>query len=168
MITRRYLLSLRDVGYSIDWKDTEKTRAGSLRRYTIMSRWANRNRGEHVVMTASRDKTRPKISYYCVDVEDHHVVKTARMSSHTVGRYGPSGRAEESHATLARGLSERWRHPDAVSELLAELVSSGRSREAAAIRHVLGHDDDEAAMRAYVSRLWADDWNSPEDSVYDE
>jgi hypothetical protein len=22
--------------------------------------------------------------------------------------------------------------------------------------------------RAYVSRLWAEDWNSPEDSVYDE
>lgn len=26
---------------------------------------------------------------------------------------------------------------------------------------------DEAAMRAYVSRLWADDWDSDEDSVYD-
>ena len=26
---------------------------------------------------------------------------------------------------------------------------------------------DEAAMRNYVSRLWSEDWDSPEDSVYD-
>jgi hypothetical protein len=28
-------------------------------------------------------------------------------------------------------------------------------------------DADDAAIRAYVSDLWATDWNSPEDAVYD-
>lgn len=36
------------------------------------------------------------------------------------------------------------------------------------IERVPGLDDDEEAMRAYVSRQWADDWDSPEDSVYDQ
>lgn len=27
--------------------------------------------------------------------------------------------------------------------------------------------DDDHAMREYVSELWAEDWDSPEDSVYD-
>jgi len=62
----------------------------------------------------------------------------------------------------------RWLYSDAVVELVEELESSGRKREAAAIRRVLGHDDDEEAMRTYVSRLWSDDWDSDEDSVYDE
>lgn len=26
---------------------------------------------------------------------------------------------------------------------------------------------DEVSERAYVSRLWAEDWDSPEDSIYD-
>jgi hypothetical protein len=31
------------------------------------------------------------------------------------------------------------------------------------------HDGgDEELIRAYVSRLWAEDWDSPDDSVYDE
>jgi hypothetical protein len=44
----------------------------------------------------------------------------------------------------------------------------GRPREAEVIERVLGLDDDEEAMRTYVFRQWADDWNSPEDSVYDQ
>jgi hypothetical protein len=65
-------------------------------------------------------------------------------------------------------LADRWQYPDIVAQLVDELAATGRDREAAAIRRVLGHDDDEAAMRAYVSRLWAEDWMSPEDSIYDE
>jgi hypothetical protein len=64
-------------------------------------------------------------------------------------------------------LASRWQYTDVIPELLSELIATGRSSEAAAIERVLGHDDDEAAMRAYVSRLWADDWDSDEDSVYD-
>lgn len=30
------------------------------------------------------------------------------------------------------------------------------------------HDADDAHMHAYLSSLWAQDWESPEDSVYDE
>lgn len=64
-------------------------------------------------------------------------------------------------------LATRWRYTDVIPELLSELIATGRSSEAVAIERVLGHDDDEAAMRAYVSRLWAEDWDSDEDSVYD-
>jgi hypothetical protein len=64
-------------------------------------------------------------------------------------------------------LASRWQYTDVIPELLSELIATGRSSEAAAIERVLGHDDDEAAMRAYVSRLWAEDWDSDEDSVYD-
>jgi hypothetical protein len=28
-------------------------------------------------------------------------------------------------------------------------------------------DPDAAAIRVYVSRLWAEDWDSPEDQIYD-
>lgn len=29
-------------------------------------------------------------------------------------------------------------------------------------------EGDDDAVRAYVSQLWSDDWESPEDAVYDE
>jgi hypothetical protein len=48
---------------------------------------------------------------------------------------------------------------------------SARSRIAAALHRLTGWDvfaDDAEAERAYVSRLWAEDWDSPEDAVYDE
>jgi hypothetical protein len=30
------------------------------------------------------------------------------------------------------------------------------------------HEDSDDHVRAYVSRLWAEDWDSPEDSLYDD
>ncbi len=71
-------------------------------------------------------------------------------------------------AAALQDLRERWHRTDTVLALIDELTHTGRGREAAAIRRVLGHEDDEEAMRAYVSRLWADDWDSPEDSIYDK
>lgn len=45
-----------------------------------------------------------------------------------------------------------------------------RTRMASLLESVTGwHIFPEAAAdRAYVSRLWAEDWDSPEDAVYDE
>ena len=38
-------------------------------------------------------------------------------------------------------------------------------------RHVTAeddrHDDERSFASTYVSQLWAEDWDSPEDSVYD-
>ena len=48
---------------------------------------------------------------------------------------------------------------------------TARLRIAAALHRLTGWDvfaDDAEAERAYVSRLWAEDWDSPEDAVYDE
>lgn len=47
---------------------------------------------------------------------------------------------------------------------------SARSRMAALLQSVTGWDifPELSPDRLYVSRLWAEDWNSPEDSVYDE
>jgi hypothetical protein len=39
------------------------------------------------------------------------------------------------------------------------------------LSHASSDDDDQEddeLIRAYVSRLWAEDWDSPEDSVYDD
>lgn len=67
-----------------------------------------------------------------------------------------------------RGVSDKWHSPDPLAELLDELKLIGRPHDAEMIERVLGLDDDEQAMRAYVSRQWADAWDSPEDSIYDE
>ncbi|MGW2397520.1 hypothetical protein ACWCYY_13305 [Kitasatospora sp. NPDC001664] len=68
--------------------------------------------------------------------------------------------------------ARHWQHAGSVTELLGELVdelvANGRSRDADAIQRLLHRDDEDAAMRAYVSRLWAQDWDSDEDSIYDE
>jgi hypothetical protein len=48
---------------------------------------------------------------------------------------------------------------------------TARFRLAAILHRLGGWDvfaDDAEAERAYVSRLWAEDWDSPEDAVYDE
>lgn len=48
---------------------------------------------------------------------------------------------------------------------------TARYRIAAVLHRMTGWDtfsDDAEAGRAYVSRLWAEDWDSPEDAVYDE
>lgn len=144
---------------------------GSLLNYMIMLRRASGSKvGCKMMTTATRQETRPRVDYYCVDVDDHshRLAKTPKATFASSARYYLEDREAEPHATFVRTFGERWQRPDIVSELLAELISSGRRREAAAIRRVLGYDDDEAAMRAYVSRLWAEDWNSPEDSVYDD
>jgi hypothetical protein len=42
-----------------------------------------------------------------------------------------------------------------------------RERIAAMLYHITGWEMFGADERAYVSRMWAQDWDSPEDSVYD-
>jgi len=69
----------------------------------------------------------------------------------------------------ARGeFADRWLRTDPLTELLDQLRLIGRPREAEVIEQVLGLDDDEEAMRAYVSQQWADAWDSPEDAIYDQ
>jgi len=134
-----------------------------------MSRLPIGDRGRVPVMTLTTlEGPRSKNSYYCVDAEDERPCQpeVSRADLTDADSYYLAG--EEPRAITARTFAARWQHADAVSELISELFISGRTREAAAIRRVLGHDDDEAAMRAYVSRLWAEDWDSPEDSVYDD
>lgn len=89
-------------------------------------------------------------SYYLVEDEDD---------------LGPVNLAR---AEARRSFRDRWRHGDTVLALIDELLHTGREREAAAIQRVLGYDDDEEAMRAYVSRLWAEDWDCPEDGIFDQ
>lgn len=84
-----------------------------------------------------------------------------RMSGYYVLEDVETVQVSTSRAAAVEGLRERWHTTDAVLALIDELTHTGRGREAAAIRRVLGHEDDEEAMRAYVSRLWADDWDSP-------
>ena len=48
---------------------------------------------------------------------------------------------------------------------------AARFRIAAALHRLTGWDVfsvDAEAERVYVSKLWAEDWDSPEDAVYDE
>jgi hypothetical protein len=97
-------------------------------------------------------------NYYCIDEDDGFELEPIvppRVRRSPRGLNGTS-------------LTERWQYTDTISELVDELQNTGRQQEAAAVKRVLGHDDDEAAMRAYVSRLWAEDWDSPEDAIYDD
>lgn len=43
-----------------------------------------------------------------------------------------------------------------------------RGRMAAILYQITGWETFGGDERAYVSRLWGEDWDSPEDSVYDE
>lgn len=116
--------------------------------------------------TLKRDSARDQSGYYCLDSSESSACAPRHSRPH---RSRSTGRNRVGYGATIHNppLSVRWRYPDLVPELLTELVASGRDGEAAAIRRVLGYDDDEAAMRAYVSRLWADDWDSEADSVYD-
>jgi hypothetical protein len=68
-------------------------------------------------------------------------------------------------------FSAHWRHLDPVDGVLRQLEEAGRGHEAELIKAVLAHavDDivDDQAIKAYVSTLWAEDWNSEEDALYD-
>jgi hypothetical protein len=71
---------------------------------------------------------------------------------------------------LGLGLDADWNYGNPVDELLTVLVNLGRGAEAEVIRRVLVDDTQEEDMliRSLVSAKWAEDWDSPEDSVYDE
>jgi hypothetical protein len=43
-----------------------------------------------------------------------------------------------------------------------------RDRIATVLYHITGWEMFGASERAYVSRLWAQDWDSPEDCAYDQ
>jgi hypothetical protein len=111
--------------------------------------------------TGAAVRVRDNEDYYCIDEDEFYTLE--RDTSGSTERQ-PSSSGGIDRATFA----DRWQYTDIITELVDELSATGRIREAAAVKRVLGHDDDEAAMRAYVSRLWAEDWNSPEDSVYDD
>lgn len=108
------------------------------------------------ICTEEMESTRD--GYYLLDPDDD---ETQAVSP-------PPRRIPPTSGRPRRGISDKWLSPDPLSELLDELKLIGRPREAEVIERVLGLDDDEEAMRAYVSRQWADAWDSPEDSVYDE
>jgi len=66
-------------------------------------------------------------------------------------------------------LADRWHHRDAVHQLVDELFATGRTEEAKLVRAILTSSDaaEDMAVRAFLTTDWAEDWNSPEDSVYD-
>lgn len=113
--------------------------------------------------TSGALRVRESEDYYCIDDEDELLYSLKPDTPGSKKRQPPaSSRIDRT------SFADRWQYTDIIAELVDELSATGRTREAAAVKRVLGHDDDEAAMRAYVSRLWAEDWDSPEDSVYDE
>lgn len=119
--------------------------------------------------TTTRNNSRSRSSYYTVEDDSSPALIGTREA--TVPQKPTCYSLRElprREPTVATGRGIRWIYSDTVAELVEQLASSGRKREAAAVRRVLGYEDDEEAMRAYVSRLWADDWDSDEDSVYDE
>lgn len=80
-----------------------------------------------------------------------------QLSPPTGGRQRPS-------------LADDWVREDPVDELTAELRRLGQvaiAQVVDAMRHRHGLDDDEVAMRSLVSARWAEDWDCPEDAVYD-
>lgn len=64
--------------------------------------------------------------------------------------------------------AERWYIEDPVDELVGVVERTGRVDEL--LQRLMPEDAsvEEDAARAYVTRLWSEEWNSPEDSVYDE
>jgi hypothetical protein len=67
-------------------------------------------------------------------------------------------------------LQERWHARDTVDQLVSELLNTGRTKEAGIVEAILNKsegDGDEQVIRAYVSSLWAEDWDSDEDASYD-
>lgn len=98
--------------------------------------------------------------YYLLDPEEDEFAEPFPPST---ARAVPPSSSTSRHAAL-----DRWHAPDPLAELIDELKLTGRPHEAEVIERVLGLDDDEEAMRAYVFRQWSDDWDSPEDAVYDD
>lgn len=71
---------------------------------------------------------------------------------------------------VAPKLVADWNYGDPIDELIRVLISLGQSTEAEAIRRVLVEEtlEEDLMIRSLVSAKWAEDWTSPEDSVYDE
>jgi len=66
-------------------------------------------------------------------------------------------------------LADRWHHRDAVHQLVDELFASGRTEEAKLVGAILTSSvaTEDMAVRAFLTADWGEDWNSPEDRVYD-
>ena len=68
-------------------------------------------------------------------------------------------------------LADRWVASDPLDEVLMILVRTGREREAQIIARILGDRDDDKLHRAMLISMQpslAEDWDSPEDAIYDE
>jgi hypothetical protein len=67
-------------------------------------------------------------------------------------------------------LGADWNYENPVDEILEVLTSLGKTTEADVIRRVLLEDtlEEDLMIRMLVSVKWAEDWDSPEDNVYDE
>jgi len=77
---------------------------------------------------------------------------------------------EAPEEAVAEGsLADRWHHRDAVHQLVDELFATGRTEEAKLVGAILTSSvaAEDMAVRAFLTSDWAEDWNSPEDSVYD-
>ena len=79
----------------------------------------------------------------------------------------PGQRGIDSHEG---SLADRWHRRDSISELVDELIATGRRREAVIVEAILSRGDvaaaQDLAVKDYISANWAEDWDSPEDSVY--
>ena len=88
-------------------------------------------------------------------------------------------RDEVTVGAVARGadsqegsLADRWHRRDSISELVDELIATGREREAVIVEAILSRGDSVAAqdlaIKNFVSADWAEDWDSPEDRIYNQ
>ena len=80
-------------------------------------------------------------------------------------------RPTDSAETDELSFRARWQVSDPVDEVLLVLNQTGREREARVITQFLGDKSDAELHRAALASMQeglAEDWDSPEDAVYDE
>jgi len=70
-------------------------------------------------------------------------------------------------AEAGPSLASKWAHGP-IEEAVGILVGLGRTYEVEILQEALGVvSADEKAIDGFVSDLWAEDWSSPEDAIFD-
>jgi hypothetical protein len=87
---------------------------------------------------------------------DHADYLTAASVAPAIPDLTPDDVPEADVQRIRRGKEKPEGDPDA------------RQRLASALYRITGWEIFGGDERAYVSRLWAEDWDSPEDSAYDQ
>jgi hypothetical protein len=120
------------------------------------------------IATLDRERVGAESGYYWQDEDEDEDELLSGQGTSSGQNVAPIPTVPTSDAEPA--LAADWNYEDPVDELLEVLTSTGRATEAEVIRRVLHEDtlEEDLGIRMLVSAKWAEDWNSPEDSVYDE